>query len=181
MQSAAPAAKQSSIGVEVFGAVAFHCAPLREARKLIVSFEDAGLRRLLAGFGPATAALRLDPLEWRVARPTPAAPQLPCTDNRFDVAVLCRAAKNAASLDVSRLLRELRRVIRPLGSLVLVDHRDDFAFAPLPAGGGTQLLRRWLVAAGFDTLQFTNADPEWLVTAARRSAGGHLQNTQPAH
>ena len=155
-------------GVEVFGAVAFHCAPLREARKLIVSFEDAGLRRLLAGFGPATAALRLDAFDWRTSAAVPGA-VLPCSAGSFDVAVMCRMARHSASIAVSRLLGELRRVVRPAGSLVLLDHRDDFGFAPLPAGGQTHLLRRWLIAAGFRELQFANASAEWLVTAARRA------------
>lgn len=155
-------------GVEVFGAVAFHCAPLREARKLIVSFEDAGLRRLLAGFGPATAALRLDAFDWRAAAALPG-PALPCSSASFDVAVMCRVGKQAATIGVSQLFAELRRVIRPAGSLVLLDHRDDFGFAPLPPGGQTHLLRRWLIAAGFGELQFANAAPDWLVTAARRA------------
>jgi hypothetical protein len=181
MHGGTAGAKQAAIGVEVFGAVAFHCAPLREARKLIVSFEDAGLRRLLAGFGPATAALRLDPLEWRFAAADAPAAQLPCADAQFDVAVLCRVARLAASLDVSRLLKDLRRVIRPSGSLVLLDHRDDFAFAPLPAGGRLQLLRRWLMAAGFDTLRFANAEPAWLVTAARRETGASPLSGRSTH
>jgi SAM-dependent methyltransferase len=167
-------------GVEVFGAVAFHCAPLREARKLIVSFEDAGLRRLLAGFGPATAALRLDASDWRTSVAVPG-PVLPCSAGSFDVAVMCRMARHSASIAVSRLLGELRRVIRPAGSLVLLDHRDDFGFAPLPTGGQTHLLRRWLIAAGFGELQFANAAPEWLVTAARRSPDVNGRSLDAAH
>jgi hypothetical protein len=180
MQSGPSFSQAHAPGVEVFGAVAFHCAPLREARKLIVSFEDAGLRRLLAGFGPATAALRLDTFDWRAAAAVPG-PALPCSAGSFDVAVMCRIARHAATVEMSRLLGELRRVIRPAGSLVLLDHREDFAFAPLPAGGQTHLLRRWLIAAGFGELQFANAASEWLVTAARRAPDVNGRRADAAH
>lgn len=74
-------------------------------------------------------------------------PWLPFDDRCFDCVLLYRVPSHA--VDIQLLLGEASRVLRPDGSVVMLDHLTDFAFAPLPEAGPAHLLTGWLREAGF--------------------------------
>jgi Methyltransferase domain len=160
--------RTGSIALPAFAQVAFHCAPLRSTRKLVVSFEDRALSQFLAGFGAGTAALRLDTRDWEGASVSERKPVLPLDDASFDAAVACRVTRHAARIDMTALLGELLRVLHAPGSLLLLAHEDDFRFAPLPQSGQVRLLRRWLMNSGFGSVQFEPLTPAWILAVGSR-------------
>lgn len=79
-------------------------------------------------------------------------PWLPFDDRSFDGVVLYRVTSHA--VDIQLLLGEASRVLQPEGSLVMLEHQTEFAFAPLPAAGPAHLLHGWLRDAGFAHVDF---------------------------
>ena len=93
------------------------------------------------------------------------APWLPFGDAAFATVLLYRVTRH--DVDIELLLGEAGRVLRPGGRLLVLEHADDFAFAPLPASGPAHLLHAWLRQAGFSDIEVARGVGSSLLAVAR--------------
>jgi SAM-dependent methyltransferase len=93
------------------------------------------------------------------------APWLPFDDGLFATVLLYRVRSH--DVDIELLLGEAERVLRPGGRLLLLEHADDFAFAPLPDAGPAHLLHAWLRQAGFAAIEVLPCEGAGLLAVAR--------------
>jgi len=93
------------------------------------------------------------------------APWLPFPEARFATVLLYRVTRH--DVDIELLLGEAERVLAPGGRLLLLEHADDFAFAPLPDAGPAHLLHAWLRQAGFARIEMARSEGSSLLAVAR--------------
>ena len=93
------------------------------------------------------------------------APWLPFPDACFATVLLYRVTRH--DVDIELLLGEAERVLGPGGRLVMLEHADDFAFAPLPDAGPAHLLHAWLRQAGFAAIEVSRGEGARLLAVAR--------------
>ena len=67
-----------------------------------------------------------------------------------------------------RWLEKARQLLKPGGRVVAAVDPAEFSFAPLPAGGDTQLLGRILIDAGFCRVELIHRAIGLIVVAAHR-------------
>ena len=91
-------------------------------------------------------------------------PWLPFDDKAFDMVVIYRVTSH--NVDMQLLLGETARVLREKGNVLVLAHKADFAFAPLPDAGPTHLLNGWLREAGFASVDFPAHAASRLVAVA---------------
>ena len=92
-------------------------------------------------------------------------PWLPFDDGRFATVLIYRVKSH--DVDIGLLLGEAERILRPGGRLLLLEHADDFAFAPLPDAGPAHLLHAWLRQAGFAGIEVVAGEGSGLLAVAR--------------
>jgi SAM-dependent methyltransferase len=92
-------------------------------------------------------------------------PWLPFADASFQTVLLYRVTGH--DVDIELLLGEVERVLGPGGRLLLLEHADDFAFAPLPDAGPAHLLHDWLRRAGFAEIEIARPEEASLLAVAR--------------
>ena len=93
------------------------------------------------------------------------APWLPFPDASFATVLLYRVTRH--DVDIELLLGEAERVLAPGARLLLLEHADDFAFAPLPDAGPAHLLHAWLRQAGFAEIEMARGEGSSLLAVAR--------------
>ena len=91
-------------------------------------------------------------------------PWLPFGDEAFDGVVLYRVTPH--NVDMTLLLGEAARVLRPAGRIVVLERRTDFAFAPLPEAGPGHLLHGWLRDAGFADVDISERGGSQVIAVA---------------
>lgn len=135
------------------------CAAAPAERLLVVAVEAVTMLDL-AGIADEAVLHRLLPGTSTSAHH----PWLPFADAAFDLVVLYRVTSR--HVDIQLLLGEMARVLRPNGSVLVLEHHSDFSFAPLPAAGPTHLLRGWLRQAGFTSVDYPVPGSSRLVAVA---------------
>lgn len=91
-------------------------------------------------------------------------PWLPFADAAFATVLLYRVTRHDVYIEL--LLGEAARVLAPGGRLLMLEHRGDFAFAPLPDAGPAHLLHAWLRQAGFAGIAISTCGDAGLLAQA---------------
>lgn len=135
------------------------CGTSAPARRLLVVAVEEVTTPDLAGVADEAALYRL-PGNSGASHD----PWLPFDDEAFDTVVLYRVTSH--NVDMQLLLGETARVLRAKGNVLVLEHRADFSFAPLPDAGPIHLLNGWLREAGFSSVDFPTYGTSRLVAVA---------------
>ena len=129
---------------------------------LVVTLGDVDTASLVAGVGTC-ATYRLPESSGGAANSSHE-PWLPFADAAFDCVVLYRVTSH--SVDIQILLGEASRVLLATGHVVVLEHHEEFAFAPLPKTGAAHMLHGWLRDAGFAKVDITERGGSQVIAVA---------------
>ncbi|HEY8554077.1 MAG TPA: hypothetical protein VIL43_06025 [Burkholderiales bacterium] len=125
-------------------------------RAVLVTFEN-GTEEALPQL-PGWAVYRVPAVEEEV--------RLPFAPAALDAACIHGAAVQLVKQPT--LLAQVYAALRPGGTVVVIERPVAFSFAVFPIGGPAQLLRRQLLAAGFQSVRAIPTDNAVIALAGRR-------------
>ncbi|HEX7045343.1 MAG TPA: hypothetical protein VF203_12090 [Burkholderiales bacterium] len=125
-------------------------------RALLITFESAAEEALPQL--PGWAVYRIPSVEEEVRLP-------------FAPAALDAVCVHGAAVQLVKqptLLGQVYAMLRPGGAIVVIERPIAFSFAVFPIGGPAQLLRRQLLAAGFQRVRAVSTDGPVIALAGQR-------------